>query len=184
MNSPPNNDCLSERQASLTWLLHRLLVYRQVSKKLLLCDLLKKKKKACLFITDQKKGNLGEMENSVICFIDIPDKPGTTAHLNNHSMDPSNWAETSLSNLSPFKTKLSDKEQGKEGSAVSSYLGTSLKWGCWKKLNGAGCDRGVDFISAVTQKHMVSAHRKNLLLFWLPHECMHEGERLCYQMHL
>lgn len=50
------------------------------------------------------------MENSVICFIDIPDKPGTTAHLNNHSMDPSNWAGTQLSTSLHFKTKLSDRE--------------------------------------------------------------------------
>ena len=97
-------------------------------------------KKARLFLTDQKKkkmGNSGEMENSVICFTDIPDKPGTTAHLNNHSTDPSNWAETCLSNLC-FKTQLlGQRKVCSQFVPANSPEMRRLE----RELSKAGCDR-------------------------------------------
>lgn len=86
------------------------------------------------------------MENFVICFIDIPGKPGTTAHLNNHSMDPSRWAETCLSNLSSFQNQAVGSRTGRRGVCSQLIPGNFFERRMLEReLNGAGCDRGVEF---------------------------------------
>ena len=113
MSAPPNNDCLSERQLSLPGF-RTDSEFRDRSHKSFCCVIyLKERKKKNLSLHNwPRKGNSEEMESSVICFTDIPDKPGTTAHLNNHSMDPSNWVETCLSNLSPSQNPARGAKKG------------------------------------------------------------------------
>lgn len=82
------------------------------------------------------------------CHADVPDKTGTTSHLNNYPTDPSSWAETSLSNLD---SKLSPWIEGRTQEclqpahalaplATVPLLGRALAWaehGLAEELNCA-----------------------------------------------
>lgn len=137
------------------------LEFRDRSHKSICCVIYSFKK--CLSLHNwPKKGNSGEMENSVICFTDIPDKPGTAAHLNNHSTNPSTWVETGLRNLSPFQNQALGAKKGLQ--AVHTW---ELVWNeeAGKGVEQSGLRQSWILSLLVTLKHMVSAHRKNLLLF-------------------